>query len=137
MESFLTDLRLAARSLLRAPGFTAAAVLTLALGIAATTALFSVVYAVLLRPLPYPDAGRMVELYQVDAEGNRGNFSGPNFVDLHERTRSFAALARAGGTNTVSVLGPTSQPPRSPSWVSPSRSSACSRRAWGIPPTPS
>ena len=60
MESLLRDLRLAIRSLARNPGFTAVSVLTLALGIGATTAVFSVVYGVLFRPLPFPDADRFV-----------------------------------------------------------------------------
>ena len=62
MESFLRDLRIAGRSLLRQPGFTLVCLLTLALGIGANTAVFGVVNAVLLRPLPYADADRLVQV---------------------------------------------------------------------------
>ncbi len=103
----LTSIRLATRSLLRTPGFTAAALLTLALGIAATAALFSVVYGVLLRPLPFPEPDRIVELRQVGEDGAAGNLSEPNFVDLRERSRSFSAMAMISMQATVSVLGGT------------------------------
>src|SRR5919206_1889608 len=63
LESFWRDCRYGARSLRNSPGFTLAAVLTLAVGIAANTAIFGLVNAVLLRPLPYPDAERLVKLY--------------------------------------------------------------------------
>jgi putative ABC transport system permease protein len=61
-EAFLRDLRFAGRSLRRSAGFTAAAVVTLALGIGATTAVFSVVYSVLFQPLPFPNADRLVQV---------------------------------------------------------------------------
>lgn len=72
MDLLTNDLRHAFRLLARRPGWTAAAVLTLALGIGATTAIYSVVHGVLLRPLPYPDSDRLVRLQQVDATTGAG-----------------------------------------------------------------
>jgi putative ABC transport system permease protein len=94
LDALLQDARFGLRQLLRNPGFALVAVLMLALGIGASTAIFSVVNAVLLRALPYAEPGRLVAVYQVGATGGRGNFSHPNFVDVRERTRSFAALAQ-------------------------------------------
>ncbi|HET9985058.1 MAG TPA: ABC transporter permease [Longimicrobiales bacterium] len=94
METLLNDLRYAARRLSRARGFTFVAVLTLALGIGANSAIFSVVNGVLLRPLPYPGADRLVRLYQLEpARHNRMPLSGPNFVDYRAQTRSFQEVA--------------------------------------------
>src|SRR3970040_2583434 len=65
IEALVRDVRFAARGLLRSPGFTIATVLTLALGIGATTAVFSVVYGVIFRPLPFPNADRLVRVVQL------------------------------------------------------------------------
>jgi putative ABC transport system permease protein len=104
MDIFLKDARYALRHLSRHPGFTLLTVTTLALGIGATTAIFSVVNGVLLRPLPYPDADRIVRVFQTGAEGGRASFSEPNFLDLREGSRSFDALAQFQGT-VKSVAG--------------------------------
>ena len=106
MESLRRDLRFALRTLVRTPGWTTATVLTLALGIGATTAIFSVLYGVLLRPLPYPEPDRIVMLWQLGQSGNQNNISDANFFDIKERSRSFAALAEvSGGGGPVSVTG--------------------------------
>ena len=86
------DARLAARKLLHQPGFTAAAVLTLALGIGANSAVFSVVNATLLRPLPYGDPTRIVKLYE-HIRGSDEVASPPDFVDWSRYTHAFSAMA--------------------------------------------
>jgi putative ABC transport system permease protein len=94
MHTLLQDLRYAFRTLRKSPGFTAVAVLTLALGIGAATALFSVVHGVLLRPLPYPQPERIVQLWQLNDQELRAPVSDPNFADWAAQSRSFAALAQ-------------------------------------------
>ena len=89
IAGLLYDLRYGARTLRKSPGFTALAVLTLALGIGANTAIFSVVHAVLLRPLPFADAERLAIVAETSPEGARRGFSYPNFVDLRDRAQSF------------------------------------------------
>jgi predicted permease len=84
--------RTAVRGLVRHPGYTIPALLTLALGIGANTATFSVLYAVVLRPLPYPAPDRLVELSPADVERGTGSFSLPDVRDWQERARSLTAL---------------------------------------------
>jgi putative ABC transport system permease protein len=110
MERLLQDLRLALRSLARQRGFTTVAVVTLALGIGATTAIFSVVQSVLLRPLPYTQPERLVTVWQEDAREPRDEIGGvlshPDFKDLRQRSRSFDAMALYSSASiTVSGLG--------------------------------
>jgi putative ABC transport system permease protein len=105
----IDDIRYATRSLIKKPGFTAVAIITLALGIGASTAIFSVLDAVLLRPLPFPQQERIVELRELNENGRGMPFAEPNFIDLKERSRSFEAIAQysgwpdavAGGTEPV------------------------------------
>ena len=102
------DLRYATRMLRKQPAFTLAAVLTLALGIGANTAIFSIVNAVLLQPLPYPDPSRLFVVYQPVSRGvgDRARFSAENFLDLQRESRSFEALGAYAGTGfTLSDRG--------------------------------
>jgi putative ABC transport system permease protein len=88
----IADLRHVLRTLAATPGFTAAAIVTLALGIGANTAIFTALYGVLLRPLPYPEPDQLVRI----TEGRPGvglNVSYPNFADWRARSRAFAGMA--------------------------------------------
>jgi putative ABC transport system permease protein len=87
------DLRLAARALMRRPGFTATAVATLGLGVGATTALFAVFRGIFLEPLPLPEPGSVVLVMQTGSFGCCGPASGPDYVDWTERQRSFRGMA--------------------------------------------
>ena len=98
----MADIRYAVRVLARRPAFTLVAVLTLAVGIGANTAIFSVVNAVLLRALPYDQPDRIVRLWELSARGTPNNVSHPNFLDWRARARSFEVMSEyAGGTQTV------------------------------------
>jgi ABC-type antimicrobial peptide transport system permease subunit len=77
------------------------AILTLALGIGASTAIFSVVDGVLLRPLPYPHAEQIVQLREISARGGRMAFAEPNFLDLRARSHTFAGVAQYSGSLTT------------------------------------
>ena len=92
-EHLMQDLRYACRILTRSPGFAIAVVLTLALAIGANTAIFSAVHGVLIRPLPYPDADRLVRIYTVWGDGqNRGGSAIPDYLDWKRRATSFEAM---------------------------------------------
>jgi len=93
MRNLLYDLQYAARQMMKSPGFAAVAILTLALGIGANTAIFSVVNAVLLEPLPYPNANRLVALFHNKPHFTRGSISYLNFLDWQRDNRSFDAMA--------------------------------------------
>ena len=98
MQKLWQDMRYGARMLLKMPGFTSIAALTLALGIGACTAIFSIVDAVLLRSLPYPGADRVVQMREVGEGGGRLAFADPNFRDVRERNRSLEAVAEYAGS---------------------------------------
>ncbi|MDQ2970667.1 MAG: ABC transporter permease [Acidobacteriota bacterium] len=93
MTSPMADLRYALRGLRRSPGFAAIAIASLALGIGANTAIFSVVHGVLLRPLAFPSPDRLVALEERDKEGNGSNTSYATYVDWRARSRFFADTA--------------------------------------------
>ncbi|HTL67144.1 MAG TPA: ABC transporter permease [Lacunisphaera sp.] len=95
----ISDLRFAFRALTKTPAFTAAAILILALGIGANTAVFSVVEAVLLRPLPYRDSRQLVALHSGVAN-QLGQFNIPEFIAYRDRTQAFAGLAAVFAFNT-------------------------------------
>jgi putative ABC transport system permease protein len=104
--SMLNDLRIAARNLRRLPGFSLAFVLTLGLGIGANTAIFSVINGVLLRPLPYPEADRIMHLRQpqVAAGIENSSFSFPEIADYRARSKAMDQFVEFGDF-TFSVLG--------------------------------
>ena len=110
LPSVICDCRYGVRQLRKNPSFTAVAVLTLALGIGATTSIFSVVYGVLLRPLPYPDPNRIMAVFEVTSEGRPSRVADPNFDDFRDQSRSFQAIAKYND-NVASVSG-ASQPTR-------------------------
>ncbi len=105
MDTIIKDLRVGIRSLLKRPGFSIIAILTLALGIGASTAIFSVVDGVLLRPLPYPQSEQLVQLREVNPRGNKIRFAEPNFLDLRTRSRSFSGMAQYSGAQTTVTGG--------------------------------
>jgi len=93
METLFQDLRYGVRMALKSPGFTAVAVVTLALGIGANTAVFSIVNGVLLNPLPFPQADQLVALGENKANFENGSISYPNFHDWQKDNHSFSSMA--------------------------------------------
>ena len=112
MITLLTDLRYSFRTLRKMPGFTVVALLVLALGIGANTAIFSVVNSVVLRPLPYPAADRLALIWETDLKDGieREGPSGPNFLDWKEQSQSFEEMALLEvGTGTLTGEGEPEQ----------------------------
>ena len=108
MGTLLSDLRYGFRMLTKNPGFTAVAVLTLALGMGATTTIFSVVDAVLLRPLPYKDSAQLVVMREKTHRVGDVSVSYPDFLDWRQQSRVFAGMAAAH--NVGFNLGGITQP---------------------------
>jgi len=93
LETLFQDIRYGLRMLRKSPGFTVVALLTLALGIGANTAIFSVVYGVLLHPLPYQDPSRLVVLHETTPKVGTVSVSYPNFLDWRAQSRAFSKMA--------------------------------------------
>jgi putative ABC transport system permease protein len=110
MSGLLQDFRYALRQLRKSPGFTVVALITLTLGIGATTAIFSVVYGVLLRPLPYFGADRIMAISEVNSQGGLSHLADPNFDDFRDQNHSFQSIAKYTA-EPVSVSG-ASRPTR-------------------------
>ena len=104
MGELLQDLRYGVRTLLKSPGFTLVAVIALALGIGANTAMFGIVNAVLLRPIPYPQPDRLLQLYSSGRDFDHGLVSYLNFLDWQRRSRSFQEMA-AYRTDNFNLTG--------------------------------
>src|SRR2546421_1054491 len=117
MKSLLMDVRYAARNLAARPAFALASILSLALGIGACTAIFSIVDAVLQRPLPYAEPARVVALKEVSAKGTRMPVTEPNFADVRARNHTFESIAEYSGgsaaTMMTTIIG-GSEPVRAP-----------------------
>jgi putative ABC transport system permease protein len=124
------DVAYALRTLRRAPGFAAAAILTLALGVGTNAAIFSVVNAVLVRPLPFRAPDRLVQLWETPPQGNRPNVVSPgNFFDWQEQAASFEAIGAYTGSFGMAMTR-SGQPAR----VETSRMTASALRALGVDP---
>jgi putative ABC transport system permease protein len=111
MRTLAQDLRYALRKLRKSPGFTSVAIITLALGIGATTAIFSVVYGVLLRPLPYSDPNRIMAIFEVTTKGTLNRLADPNFDDFRDQAHSFQKMAKYSAY--ISPVSGAAQPSRS------------------------
>ncbi len=105
LELIISDTALSLRRLRRSPGFTAAVVITLGVGIGGSTLVFSVVDAVLLEPLPYPDSERLAYIWVESDGGKRGIMAGGQAKELEEALRSIASLAHIKGSPTVTFVG--------------------------------
>jgi putative ABC transport system permease protein len=112
MDAFISDLRYACRGFRRAPGFSAVAVLTLALGIGGATSIYSVVDGILLRPLPYPEPSQIVKVGRVSAAVTDGAFSAADFIDVKREIAAFSHLA--GYREDISDVTGSGDPTRVP-----------------------
>jgi putative ABC transport system permease protein len=112
MYIVIQDIRYAVRKLLRAPGFTFIAVATLALAIGATTAVFSIVNGVLLKPLPFRDPDAVVRVGSTGKDGKLARMSVPDFVDYRDQTHSFVGMAQISDRNSANLSVAGAEPVR-------------------------
>jgi len=105
MRTCLQDLRYAARNLRRSRGFAAVAAITLTIGIGANTAIFSIIDAILLRPLPFRDPGRLVRLYETEAAPGHYPFAAPDFLDWRAQNKTFQDMALFGWSGSMNLSG--------------------------------
>ena len=105
MDTLIQDVRYGIRGLRRAPGFALVAVLTLALGIGANTAIFSIIYAVLLRPLPYQQPGQLVSCYETEAAPGNYPFIGLDFLDWKTQNHSFQDMTLFNWNHAMNITG--------------------------------
>jgi hypothetical protein len=110
MDSLRADLSYAFRTLVQRPAFTIVAVLMLALGIGASATIFSVVYGVLLRPLPHNQPDRLLAVFEVNTRGTWSPLADPNFDDFRDLNHSFEAMAKY--TDLVMPVSGGSEPAR-------------------------
>ena len=96
IDDFMRDVRIGVRSLRRAPGFAFISIFTVALGVGTTTAVFSLIDGILLRPLPYPNAGALVRIYERSAKYPASSFSGADFLDVERESKTLTSVAFFG-----------------------------------------
>src|SRR5436190_18883173 len=112
MDILLQDIRYAARKLLRTPAFTIIAIATLALAIGATTAVFSIVNGVLLKPLPFRDPDALVRVGSLGKEGKLVHMSAPDFIDYRDQSKSFVGMAQMQEKSSANLTISGSEPQR-------------------------
>jgi hypothetical protein len=106
LTELVQDLRYGVRTLIKAPGFALVAILTLALGIGANSAIFSFVDGALLKPLPYPEPERIVQVWEKRPDGGNNVVSADNFLDWQSQSSAFEAIvATSGGSMTMTGRG--------------------------------
>jgi hypothetical protein len=109
VSTVLQDVRYAVRTLAKSPGFAGVAIVTLALGISASTALFSVIHNVLMEPFPYADSQRLMTIQVHDTErsqpGGRAGFVGPEFLDYAEQNHVFDAVIGSADRDVLYTTG--------------------------------
>lgn len=117
IEDFLQDLRFSLRSLLKRPGYPAIVLIALALGIGANTAIFSLVNAVILQPLPYNDPDRLIAVYGTRDRSTQGSIGPTDFLDYRSQNRTFEQFAASGSLVLPMNLTGSGEPERLSAWA--------------------